>query len=266
MLCVQKAQCKLKPPSFAPPCVDKTEDVQERNGMRIPPPLTRTWYVSERTEKRRAGQTEGLHLLLTVTVTSSPLKTMLHISLSSQPDLRRGHWPGIMMWSEVNICHGDKADSSKTTFWMMNKWEKCQFTITHSANGVLRHLWSPPFISLSHAMKTQGDLQSFSVFSPSAEYPSSTDYDLTLHHIVPWVFPVRNFAPSPKKLGAPRWAGNGVLFARLFSHCGWPTNTANSSSSQGLYGETQSQSWDKHLPGHTFLTEKLKTNPHWIDV
>lgn len=166
MLCVQKAQCKLKPPSFAPPCVDKTEDVQQRNGMRIPPPLTRTWYVSERTEKRRAGQTEGLHLLLTVTVTSSPLKTMLHISLSSQPDLRRGHWPGIMMWSEVNICHGDKADSSKTTFWMMNKWEKCQFTITHSANGVLRHLWSPPFISLSHAMKTQGDLQSFSVFFP----------------------------------------------------------------------------------------------------
>lgn len=147
-------------PSFAPSLVDKTENVQERKedyslAMRIPPPLTRTWWERQRTEKLREGQREGLHPLITdrpnnVTVTSSPLETLLPISLFSQPNLHRGRWPEIMMWLEVSICQGDKTDSSKTTFSMMDQWEECQFTMSPNTNCALSHLWSRPFIPLSN--------------------------------------------------------------------------------------------------------------------
>lgn len=175
-------------------------------------------------------------------IAPSPLKTRPPNWLFSQPNQHRGHWPETVMWSEVTIHQGDKTDNSKRTFLMTNQWEKCQFTINHTINCVVSRFRSQPLSNTDTLCweDTAWSAMFYLLLFSIVKYPSSADYDPTLHHPVPWVFPIRNFALW--KSESTQMSGNAVLYARLlFSHCCWPTNTAKSSSAQGLCGKIHSQ-------------------------
>lgn len=134
------------------------------------------------------------------------------------------------MWSEVGIHQGDKTDNSKKTFSMTNQWEECQFTINHTTNCVLSRFRSRPAQQYWHIVLRRRRVMC-NVLSPlfsAVKYPPSpplslpADYDPTLHHPVPWVVPIRNFAF--RRSGSTQMSGNGALYARLpFCRCCWPT-------------------------------------------
>lgn len=156
-----------------------------------------------REDREREGGREGLYPVITdrrniVAIPPPPLKTGgCPDPLFSQPNQHWGHWPETMMWSEVNIHQGDKTDISERTFLVTYQREvEHQFTINHTTNCVLSPLRSAPFTLLSNTQPLCWWFAEF--YLPlflSVRYPSSsTDCNPTLHHLLPWVFPIANFA------------------------------------------------------------------------